>query len=261
MERLVLVHGSVVSGRATWSAQRPLAERFELVVLDRPGFPPNPPVDRVDFESDAALVAGAPSSRRSPRRTLLRWRHLDARRGPAARRARLADGDRASGDPRRRRQPRRRRVRRRRRGAVRVGRDDDPETFLRRFLEAVGSRFDPPSPLPPDLAQGAQALTGRARAVGGGDPARRCSPPRRSRSSSSRGHTTPPSTRSATSSSASSPRNASCSPASATPFSCIPSSTSSSRTSSSERAEARRSGARWPRPARDPACARAGSRA
>ena len=57
MQRLVLVHGSVANGRATWSAQRPLAERFELVVLDRPGFPPNPPASRVDFESDALLVA------------------------------------------------------------------------------------------------------------------------------------------------------------------------------------------------------------
>ena len=36
----------------------PLAERFELVVVDRPGFPPNPPVERVDFEPDAELVAG-----------------------------------------------------------------------------------------------------------------------------------------------------------------------------------------------------------
>jgi len=57
MERVVLVHGSVVNGRATWSAQRPLAERFELVVLDRPGLPPNPPAERVDFEPDATLVA------------------------------------------------------------------------------------------------------------------------------------------------------------------------------------------------------------
>ncbi len=57
MERLVLVHGSVVGGRATWAAQRPLAERFELVVVERPGLPPNPPVERVDFEPDAALVA------------------------------------------------------------------------------------------------------------------------------------------------------------------------------------------------------------
>ena len=57
MERLVLVHGSVLGGRGTWGAQRPLADRFELVVLDRPGFPPNPPVERIDFEPDAAWVA------------------------------------------------------------------------------------------------------------------------------------------------------------------------------------------------------------
>jgi pimeloyl-ACP methyl ester carboxylesterase len=34
----------------------------------------------------------------------------------------------------------------------------EPEIFLRRFLAAVGSRFDPPTPLPPDLEQGARAL-------------------------------------------------------------------------------------------------------
>src|ERR687886_3094103 len=55
--RVVLVHGSVGNGASTWSAQRPLAERFTLVVPDRPGSPPNPPVDRVDFEEQAPLVA------------------------------------------------------------------------------------------------------------------------------------------------------------------------------------------------------------
>jgi pimeloyl-ACP methyl ester carboxylesterase len=35
---------------------------------------------------------------------------------------------------------------------------DDPEAFLRRFLTAVGSALDPPSPLPPELEQGARAL-------------------------------------------------------------------------------------------------------
>jgi pimeloyl-ACP methyl ester carboxylesterase len=39
------------------------------------------------------------------------------------------------------------------------GSTSDAETFLRSFLAAVGSAFDPPTPLPPDLAQGAQALT------------------------------------------------------------------------------------------------------
>src|SRR5437016_6230802 len=56
--RVVLVHGSVGGGWSTWWAQRPLAERFTLVVPDRPGTPPNPPVDRVDFEEQAPLVAG-----------------------------------------------------------------------------------------------------------------------------------------------------------------------------------------------------------
>jgi len=55
--RVVLVHGSVGSGWSTWWAQRPLAERFTLVVPDRPGTPPNPPVERVDFEEQAPLVA------------------------------------------------------------------------------------------------------------------------------------------------------------------------------------------------------------
>jgi pimeloyl-ACP methyl ester carboxylesterase len=54
--RVLLVHGSVVGGDATWSAQRPLADRFELVVPDRRGFPPNPPVTRVDFEDEAAWL-------------------------------------------------------------------------------------------------------------------------------------------------------------------------------------------------------------
>ncbi len=35
---------------------------------------------------------------------------------------------------------------------------DDPEAFLRMFLEAVGSAYDPPSPLPPELEQGARLL-------------------------------------------------------------------------------------------------------
>jgi len=34
----------------------------------------------------------------------------------------------------------------------------DPEAYLRVFLRAVGSTFDPPSPLPPALEQGARTL-------------------------------------------------------------------------------------------------------
>jgi len=56
MERLVLVHGSVRNGDFAWVRQRELAARFELVVLNRPGFPPNPPEERVDFEEHGQWV-------------------------------------------------------------------------------------------------------------------------------------------------------------------------------------------------------------
>jgi pimeloyl-ACP methyl ester carboxylesterase len=57
---VVLVHGSVTGGDLTWRAQAPLAERYTLLVVDRPGFGEAPPPDgRVDWETDAALVAEA----------------------------------------------------------------------------------------------------------------------------------------------------------------------------------------------------------
>jgi pimeloyl-ACP methyl ester carboxylesterase len=158
MERIVFVHGSVVGGRGTWAAQRPLAERFELVVLERPGFAPNPPVDRVDFEADAVLVA----------ELLEQGDHLVghsyggviALLAAAARRdalasltvieppaTRVAEGDPAVSAFAAA-------------GAALYGSAsrDEPEVFLRQFLRAVGSEFEPPSPLPPDLEQGARAL-------------------------------------------------------------------------------------------------------
>ena len=158
MERLVLVHGSVAGAASTWATQRPLAERFELVAVERPGFPPGPPVERVDFEEDAVLV-----------RELLRdGDHLVghsyggvvallAAAGRAGR-ASVADGDRAARDPRRARRSRRRSVRGERAPVLGDGPTDDPEAFLRGFLDAVGSAWHPPSPLPPDLEQGARTL-------------------------------------------------------------------------------------------------------
>jgi pimeloyl-ACP methyl ester carboxylesterase len=158
MERLVLVHGSVVGGRATWTAQRPLADEFELVVVDRPGFPPNPPVDRVDFEADAQLVAGllepgdhlvghsyggvvallAAASRPEAIAS------LTLIEPPATRVAvgiPVVDDFAEAG-----------------RLLYASGSADDPEIFLRRFLNAVGSELEPPRPLPPELEQGARAL-------------------------------------------------------------------------------------------------------
>ena len=159
MERLVLVHGSVVGGRATWAAQRPLAERFELLVVERPGFPPNPPVTRVAFEAVAALVADL----LRPGDHLVGHSYggvialLAAARNPAA----LASltvieppaTSVAAGDPD---------VDAFAAGGLALyaagASSTSPEAFLRDFLAVVGSRFVPPSPLPPELEQGARAL-------------------------------------------------------------------------------------------------------
>lgn len=54
---LVLLHGSVTPGWATWNAQRPLADRFTLVVPVRSGYPPNPPLGTIDFDVQAEELA------------------------------------------------------------------------------------------------------------------------------------------------------------------------------------------------------------
>lgn len=55
--RLLLVHGGIVPGWQTWEAQRPLAEHYRLVVPHRPGYPPNPPGEGVDFLSQSEAIA------------------------------------------------------------------------------------------------------------------------------------------------------------------------------------------------------------
>jgi pimeloyl-ACP methyl ester carboxylesterase len=55
--RLLLVHGGIVPGWQTWHAQRELAETHRLVVPHRPGYPPNPPGDGIDFPSQAQAIA------------------------------------------------------------------------------------------------------------------------------------------------------------------------------------------------------------
>jgi pimeloyl-ACP methyl ester carboxylesterase len=156
MARLVLVHGSVTNGAMTWGAQRELAGRWELVVLDRPGFPPGPPVERVDFEQDAQWLSGLlrPGDHLCGHSyggvvSLLAAAGFDGLRSltviepPATSVARghpAADAFAA--------------------GALELWRDgpSEPEEFLRTFLRAVGSSFEPPAPLPPELEQGARAL-------------------------------------------------------------------------------------------------------
>lgn len=53
----MLVHGSVTGGASTWRKQLPLARRWTLLVVERPGFGSAPAGERVDFAVDAPLVA------------------------------------------------------------------------------------------------------------------------------------------------------------------------------------------------------------
>ena len=159
MERVVLVHGSVTGGRPTWTGQRAgLRHRFRLVVLERPGFPPNPPVARVDFEEHAQLLCeqvrygdhlvghsyGGVVCLLAAALVGDRLRSLTVLEPPCTRVALgHPDADRFAEHGRR---------------WWAEGPTDDPEAFVRGFLRYVGSDFDPPSPLSPELEQGARTL-------------------------------------------------------------------------------------------------------
>jgi pimeloyl-ACP methyl ester carboxylesterase len=54
---VVFVHGSVVGAELTWRRQRELADRWTLVLPNRPGFAASPPLERGDFEAEAPLMA------------------------------------------------------------------------------------------------------------------------------------------------------------------------------------------------------------
>jgi pimeloyl-ACP methyl ester carboxylesterase len=54
---IVLVHGSIAGAELTWRRQHPLAERWRLVIANRPGFGDSPALERGDFEAEAELFA------------------------------------------------------------------------------------------------------------------------------------------------------------------------------------------------------------
>ena len=154
--RLLFVHGSVLNGEATWNAQRPLAERFELVVPNRRGFPPGPEVERVDFDEEAVWLE----------RFLEPGTHLvghsyggviallaAARRPELVRSLTVVEPPAfgiARGEPA---------VEELVAGSERLWQDgpSDPEAFLRTFLTSVGAPA-PPGRLTPALIQGARTL-------------------------------------------------------------------------------------------------------
>ena len=155
--RVVLVHGSVADGRLTWAEQKALADRWTLVVPDRPGYGESPPVEREDFEADAPLIAelladGAHLVGHSYGGVIAL---LAAAARPDAVRSLtvveppafgLALGNPAVDDF----------VARMR--AYGDAAPRDPEAFLRGFLELVGSNTRLATPLPEHLRRGAEVL-------------------------------------------------------------------------------------------------------
>jgi pimeloyl-ACP methyl ester carboxylesterase len=154
--RVVLVHGSVANGETTFAPVAPLAERFELVIPNRSGYPPNPPLDRIDFEDQvlelepllgegAHLVGhsygGVISLLLAARRPEL-VRSLTVSEPPAFG---IALGNpevnRLVGDL----------------DSFFAGGPYEPTDYLRGFLAIVGGGMRLPDQLPPDLEQGARA--------------------------------------------------------------------------------------------------------
>ncbi|HUJ55524.1 MAG TPA: alpha/beta fold hydrolase [Gaiellaceae bacterium] len=154
--RLLLVHGSVVNAAATWRAQRPLAERFDLVAPNRRGFPPGPDVERVDFEDEAmwleqflepgthvaghsygGLIAMLASARRPDA-----VRSLTVIEPPAFGIARGLDGVDAFDA---------------RLGELWLEGPHEPEPFLREFLRRIGASV-PSGRFTPEFLQGARTL-------------------------------------------------------------------------------------------------------
>jgi pimeloyl-ACP methyl ester carboxylesterase len=155
--QILFVHGSVTNGEMTWKEQRPLADRWRLVVVDRRGYFPNPPIDHEDFEVDAADIAailgggmhlvghsygGVVALLAAAARPEAVW-SLTVIEPPALAVAPRTAEIQAFSE----------RIRRHWTQGP-----SDPDAFLRDFLTLAGSSAKPPSPLPPPLLQSAKLL-------------------------------------------------------------------------------------------------------
>jgi pimeloyl-ACP methyl ester carboxylesterase len=154
--RVVLVHGSVGNGDATWAPLQPLAGRFELVVPNRGGYPPNRPLERIDFEQQAVelepfLEEGAHLVGHSYGGVISML--LAARRPDAVRSLTVSEPPAfgvARGNPDVERLVSELE-------AFLAAGPYEPAEYLRGFLPIVGSGITLPDALPPALEQGARA--------------------------------------------------------------------------------------------------------
>jgi pimeloyl-ACP methyl ester carboxylesterase len=154
VKRIVFVHGSVGNAELAWANQRELPKRFECVFLTRSGYPPRPPLPRIDFEEQADELAtelregdhlvghsygGVVSLLAAARRPVLA--SLTVSEPPAFGVARGSPGVEEF------------------LAQIDVFRAGNPTAreYLAFFLPLVGSALRLPDPLPPDLDQGARA--------------------------------------------------------------------------------------------------------
>ncbi|HEY2777524.1 MAG TPA: alpha/beta hydrolase [Gaiellaceae bacterium] len=150
--RLVFLHGSVTNAALSWGGQASLADRFDLVLPNRPGFPPNAPVERVDFDHDALWLEGVvrPGDHLVGHSyggvvALLAAPHVSL--GSLTVIEPPAFGV-AGGDP----------AVEAWLGTAAALPRDSVRAHLEAFLPHVGAAFPLPDPLPPDLQQGAEAF-------------------------------------------------------------------------------------------------------
>ncbi len=155
--RVVFVHGSVTNARWLWMQQRVLADSFTLVLPDRGGYPPNPPLEYIDFQQQADELAelfedgahlvgfsyGGVIALLAAGRRLDALRSLTVIEPPALWLARgIPEVDRLAlalfqlfwSGP------------------------EEPHDFLEQFMLLIGGKLKLPRVLPPDIEQGVRAL-------------------------------------------------------------------------------------------------------
>jgi pimeloyl-ACP methyl ester carboxylesterase len=150
--RVVLVHGS--GGGMGWPAQRPLAGRYTLVMPARSGYPPNPPLERIDFEEQAEELrtilepgdhlvghsyGGVVSLLAAPAADLRSLAVLEPPAFGVARGHSAVESSIAEFEPL-------------------WPTDLPPEEFLRGFVQRVGAEYGAPSPLTPEVEASVRAM-------------------------------------------------------------------------------------------------------